>query len=131
MKNEDIMIISLAIVVLIVGAVALLVTGMGLNLNDESPVMTSSPTLNNTTNLASNATGSLTRDTGISISEVSEQNSGITYSSSSYYDTSYSSYTGDSTGSNSEGSDYSGSDNTGEGSEAGQTSSDETSYSLN
>ena len=122
MKNEDILIISLTIVVLLVGAVALLVTDI-INFSDESPVMGSTPTLNNTTNLASNVTDSLTRDTGVSASEAS--NPGVSYSFDNSYpsDNSYiSSSTSDGTYYNdNEGSETS-ADSSSDNSESGQSS---------
>lgn len=143
MKNEDVMIVSLAIVVLIVGAIAMLVTGMGINFNEESPVMTSTPILNNTTNSTSNlTTDSVTHDTGISASEVSEENSvAVSYSPTTSSDNSYSG--GSSTGSSSsistsdvgqngvsESSDSGSSDSSSENSESEQTSHEQTVSSL-
>ena len=128
MKNEDKVIVSLAVIVLIFGAIALLVTGAGISLNKESPVMTSTPIANNTTSSSSNSTDSSTHDTGISISEVSEENRGTSSDSGAYYsDTSYSSYTGDASSSS---QDSGSSDSSSEGSESGQAPSEGTVSSL-
>ena len=50
MKNEDAMIIGLTIIVLIVGAIAMMVTGMMANVNTDTPVESSATYTNNWVN---------------------------------------------------------------------------------
>lgn len=64
MKNEDVMIIGLAIIVLIVGSIAMLVTGMGANVDTATPFESSSSHVN-TTNMTNTTTDSAHRDTGM------------------------------------------------------------------
>lgn len=93
MKNEDAVIVGLTIVVLIVGAIAMMVTGMMANVNTDAPVESSATYTNNTTNITKNTTSdSAQRDTGVIAPSSSAQSSSSSSSSGSSYSGSSSGY---------------------------------------
>ena len=87
MKNEDVLIVGLTMIVLIVGAIAILVTGIGTNVDTAAPFESSTPIkMSNSTN---STIDSSHHDTGISASEVTGQSSSSSnsYSGSGYSNT--------------------------------------------